>query len=126
MGVSDSYEAQKVNEGKFATYAWLISCVVCIFVIDNAVLLSWQTAVLFLVGMFVSAAVFGIGTYGIQRLVGKKIMKQLESDGITAEQAMVGNTKIPQQIRTIGMFIHTVEVVVIFAVVYFLVDYTFN
>jgi|ETNmetMinimDraft_13_1059891.scaffolds.fasta_scaffold216562_1 hypothetical protein len=124
--MNDIYEAQKANEGKIATFTWLVACAVWIWFYDSAVFISWQAAGLLVVGMFVSAVVFGIGTYGIQRLVGKKIMKQLKSDGITAEQAMVGNTKIPQQIKAIGMFIRTVEVVVIFAVVYFVVDYAFN
>jgi hypothetical protein len=71
----DPYDKQKEGAGRYATFAWLGSCV-WLFVVDGShgTLLTWKALGFFLVGMFAAALLIGGAIYIVQRAASKLLM----------------------------------------------------
>ncbi|HJN24354.1 MAG TPA: hypothetical protein QGG18_01410 [Rhodospirillales bacterium] len=78
------------NEGKCATFLWLGIGGILFFLVPSTTLLSWQAAVYFIVGMFVSALFIGMGVYVIQRIISKVLSKVISSPSNIAAVFVLG------------------------------------
>lgn len=72
--IGQQYEKQKETCGGFATYAWIGSGILLLFLDERFVLMSWQALLFFIVGPFLAAILLGWLFYGTQRGLAKVIM----------------------------------------------------
>jgi hypothetical protein len=73
------YDRQKELHGKTATLLWLAFGVVEFLRQSAARFFSWQALLYFLVGMFAAALIFGMLTYGAQRLMARSLLRSTVS-----------------------------------------------
>ena len=102
--IQKQYEKQKETQGAFATYVWIGSGLLLMFLDDKFSLISWQALGYFLVGTFAAALIFGWISYGIQRGLAK-VMTLFVSGPSSSVAAFVG---------TLGLIVMILEVVAIF------------
>lgn len=67
------YEKQKETYGGFATFAWIGSGVLLLFIDEKFFLFSWQALAYFLIGTFAAALLLGGAFYGTQRALAKML-----------------------------------------------------
>lgn len=103
---SNSYDKQKEEAGKFATFVWIASGLYLYISSETASLFSWSAVSFFFIGMFVAALFFGIVFYLLQRLTAKILMKIIPESITLNKQALM--------IKSIGVIIMLVEIIVIF------------
>lgn len=109
------YEKQKEIQGKFATFAWIGVGIYLMITVDSFRFLSWQSAVYFIVGMFVAAILFGSIFYYLQRGFAKILFKTAEpSKGIASI------------ISVAGIVIMALEIAVVFLVAKFVLNLLFE
>lgn len=106
----DPYDKQKETAGTFATFTWIASSLY-LFISSGYPLFSWYATLFIFIGMFFAAIVFGIVFYGMQRLTAKILVKTIPTKMTVNKQATL--------IKSIGLFIMLLEIVLIFGVASF-------
>ena len=90
--IAQQYEKQKETCGHFATYAWIGSGIVLLFLDEKFILLSWQGLLFFLVGPYLAAVLLGWVFWGTHRGLAKVLTLSVPqpSSGAEAVVGMVG------------------------------------
>jgi hypothetical protein len=71
--IDQQYAKQKEACGGFATFAWIGSGILLLFLDEKFTLLSWQSLMFFIVGPFIAALLLGWVFYGTQRGLAKAL-----------------------------------------------------
>lgn len=87
--LDEPYEKQKETCGGFATYAWIGSGILLLFLDEKFTLLSWQSLLFFIVGPFLAALLLGWVFYGTQRGLAK-VMTLFVSQPSSGTAVVVG------------------------------------
>lgn len=85
-------EKQREMYGGFATYAWIGSGIVLLFLDEKFTLLSWQSLLFFIVGPFLAAVLLGWVFWGTHRGLAKvwTLSVPQPSSGAEAVVGMLG------------------------------------
>ena len=108
----DPYGKQKQAAGNFAVIVWLVSGIYLMWTHPTASILSWQTAVYFVVGMFGAAVIFGIVFHGLQQGLSKLLANLVQEP---SDSTATG-------IYLLGIVLLIIEAIVIFVIA----DWTIN
>lgn len=87
--IAQQYEKQKETCGHFATYAWIGSGIVLLFLDEKFTALSWQSLLFFIVGPFLAAILLGWVFYGTERGLAK-VLKLFVSQPSSGAAVVVG------------------------------------
>lgn len=90
--IDQQYEKQKEIQGGFATYAWIGSGMLLLFLDEKFTLLSWQSLMFFVVGPFLAALLLGWVFYGTQRGLAKvlTLFVSQPSSGVAVVVGLLG------------------------------------